>query len=175
MNYRCDDCGREFPKEYSLKTHKQHCDDEPYKDRETLYEMYHENGMTQAEIAEEFGCCDLTISNWMDKLDVDTKDCDWKVSKQGPQNPAFVNHACYSTDERGYSYWQSKADDNKTVSVHRLAAVAWFGIDEVKDKVVHHENGVKWDTREDNLSVMTDPEHKSHHANKRERDGSVFV
>jgi hypothetical protein len=54
--------------------------------------------------------------------------------------------------------------------VHRLAAVAWFGYDEVAENKVHHQNGVKWDNREENLAVMSDSDHKSHHANEWGRD-----
>lgn len=38
-----------------------------YKDKDTLYRLYHGKGMTKADMADELDCSDVTISNWMDK------------------------------------------------------------------------------------------------------------
>ena len=43
-----------------------------YRDKETLYELYHGKGMTKVEIANELGCSDVTVGNWMEKLGVPT-------------------------------------------------------------------------------------------------------
>lgn len=46
--------------------------------------------------------------------------------------------------------------NGNSVYIHRLAAVAWFGFEAVKDNRVYHKNRIRWDTREDNLSVGKD-------------------
>ncbi len=58
-------------------------------------------------------------------------------------------------DRKGERY---TSPDGKSIYIHRLAAVAWFGFDAITDSRVFHANGVKWDTREANLSVGEDPE-----------------
>jgi hypothetical protein len=48
--------------------------------------------------------------------------------------------------------------------MHRLLAVAEFGLDAIKGKHVHHVNGLRWDNRLDNLEVLTPQEHiRGHH------------
>lgn len=45
-----------------------------YRNREWLYTQYHVLKRSQKEIAEECGVCQWTIYNWMDKLDIETRD-----------------------------------------------------------------------------------------------------
>lgn len=45
------------------------------------------------------------------------------------------------------------------LSVHRLVAIAEYGLDEVSNKIVHHVNGCPYDNRPENLEVMTQGEH----------------
>lgn len=45
---------------------------EPYKEKETLYELYHGEGMTQKEIGDKFGCSGVTVGNWMEKHGIPT-------------------------------------------------------------------------------------------------------
>jgi hypothetical protein len=42
-------------------------------------------------------------------------------------------------------------------------AMSEYGYDEVKDKVVHHKNDIKWDNRPKNLELMTASEHTTYH------------
>jgi len=58
--------------------------------------------------------------------------------------------------------------------VHRLAAVAWFGFDAVKNKHVHHKNGIPWDNRECNLEPISPEEHNTiHHKGKDINDAQL--
>lgn len=45
---------------------------EPWKDKDELQRLYHEEGLNQAEIGDELGTTGATISYWMQKLEVDT-------------------------------------------------------------------------------------------------------
>jgi hypothetical protein len=45
------------------------------------------------------------------------------------------------------------------VPVHRLCAVAWYGIDAVADADVHHRIPIPWLNIESNLAPLPAPEH----------------
>jgi len=45
------------------------------------------------------------------------------------------------------------------VPIHRLVAVAKFGVDAVASSVVHHKNGVRFDNRPENLEIYSNKEH----------------
>jgi hypothetical protein len=81
----------------------------------------------------------------------------------------YANH---KLSQRGYSVWQSHDPDgvHRGMKVHRLLAIAEHGIGAVKDKVVHHENGIKWDNRPENIEVMDETEHLRQHYEEREID-----
>lgn len=38
-----------------------------WQDKDTLYELYHGNGLDKKKIGEEVGCSDVTVSNWLQK------------------------------------------------------------------------------------------------------------
>jgi len=69
--------------------------------------------------------------------------------------------------ETGYLAWKHSIDgDAKTISVHRLVAVAEYGFDATIGMDVHHINGVKWDNRPENLDLVDRGEHRSAHKRK---------
>lgn len=45
-------------------------DQKPWQDKQTLYELYHGQGLHKRAIGECLGCSDVTIHNWMDRLGV---------------------------------------------------------------------------------------------------------
>lgn len=47
--------------------------DEPWHDEERLRELYWEEELDMQEIAEELGCSRITVQEWMDKLDIETR------------------------------------------------------------------------------------------------------
>lgn len=47
-------------------------DTTPWRDEQRLRELYVEKDLTQQEIADQMGCDKKTISNWLDKYDIDT-------------------------------------------------------------------------------------------------------
>jgi len=46
---------------------------EPWKDPEVLRRLYHDKGLTQREIADEFGCTQPNISHWLRRLGIETR------------------------------------------------------------------------------------------------------
>ena len=143
----------------------------PWQEEERLRELYHERGMSMAEIGEEWECSPQTVSNWVERHGLEARAVGHNGS--GPDSPTWVPYARFETNNEGYEVWRSRADNRAAVSVHRLAAVAWYGYDAVVDHDVHHVNGVKWDTRKDNLALLDPSEHRAHHARELHRRGEL--
>jgi len=111
--------------------------------------------MTQGEIADGFGVCAKTISNWMDKFDISVRSTDRRP-------------ACYITDSDGYEYWRPEVlGERRWVSVHRLVAVAEYGVERVSGVEVHHDNEIRWDNRPENLELWNTSEHTALHQERR--------
>jgi transposase-like protein len=133
--------------------------DAPYKDKESLYTEYVVNGRTSEELANEWECDQTTILNWLDKFGIERRQTgDWQT--QG--------YASYFMSDDSYMRWMDyeKPSRGKSIPVHRLIAVAEWGVDAVKDNHIHHKNGIKWDNRVENLEIVTPSEHaKMHYEN----------
>jgi len=107
-----------------------------------------QRGISQAEIAEAEDVSEKAIEHFFRARGV-------KMKELRPVN-LMMNG--------GYERWQHDWDGERfRFPVHRLAAIAWFGIDAVKGKDIHHVNGIPWDTREDNLEVLSVAEHNATH------------
>ena len=79
---------------------------------------------------------------------------------------ADQEYATYTTHEQGYKIWKtwdSEKERNVQLFVHRLLGVAKYGIEPMKDMVVHHKNKHKYDNRMENIEIMTNSSHASHH------------
>jgi len=121
-----------------------------YKDSEWLQEQYVEQDRSQVEIAEECGVSDMTIHRWREKF--------------GIENPETAQ---FGIQTDGYEQWRCESGPAPadSVTVHRLLAT--LKVDELSEldgKHVHHESGVPWDNRLENLSVLTPSEHQGRHA-----------
>ena len=95
------------------------------------------------------GVTGAAISYWMKKLGVEST---W-----------FKDRARFAMGSDGYEEWTSVHDGEKLrVYVHQVFAIA-HGADPYEifggDQQVHHKNGIKWDTREDNIEVLGLVEH----------------
>lgn len=138
-------------------------DNTPYREETTLRELYHGKGLDSREIAERYGVSKTTILDWMDRHEIQRRDNQEAQTRSLRKNPPW-----HTWHPDGYEMAGCEIlGETKYVLIHRLAAVAWFGWGAVEDKVVHHENEVKWDNREENLSPMSDSAHKSYHITKR--------
>ena len=155
-NHKCPVCGAAFGSKRSLASHKGAGHNKPWMDKDNLESEYIEKGRPATELSDEWGCDKKTIYNWLDKFGFDRRDAGHYCRKE------YVN---YNTSPAGYERWQLNAgeDRGRTVSVHRLAAVAWFGIESVAGKHVHHKNGVKWDNRKENVELLEASEHMRLH------------
>jgi len=138
----------------------------PWEDEALLRELYWERGLSLSQVADELGCTYHPVRKNMIRLGIPRRDSRAVAGNYQKRRPAH-----YRTRENGYEAWGVRVDDNQyTVSVHRLAAVAWSGFETVTDKHVHHKQPIPWLNTEWNLDIMNDGEHKSLHARSRARD-----
>lgn len=127
---------------------------------EILRRLYWEDGMKISEIADEFSISEEPIRRRME---------DYNIERRSSADYKWVNRASFGHDTRGYERWTATNGkyEKDRFRVHRLAAVAWFGVDKVAGSVVHHKNGITWDNREENLEVMSASDHAKLHAEER--------
>lgn len=128
-------------------------------DEEWLREKYQEEGLTAPGVADIVGCSENAVLN--------------AVEEQGipKHSQGIVNKTIHPSFDYNRGYMRATAhnyDDGEqvgtdTIRVHRLVAVAKYGFDALKGKVVHHKNGVKWDNRPCNLEIMAQSEHMERH------------
>lgn len=55
--------------------------DGPWRDEETLRELYHDKGWGATTIAEELGCDKKTIYNWLDRHDIETRESTHDINR----------------------------------------------------------------------------------------------
>ena len=121
----------------------------PYADPARLRDLYHEQGYSLREIADELDCHYTTVHQYMDQHGIERRDANF--------NPDKAKHATFTMHTQGYELWVA---NSATVLVHRLVAVATHGFDAVCDGIVHHQNEIKWDNRPENLTLCES--HRQH-------------
>lgn len=165
MSVECPQCGETFGTERGLNIHRSKSHKERYKQKEVLQRLYHEEGLTQGEIADKFGIKANTIGRWMDRLGVDAR-----MAYQDPRYPPhhhFFDNPNYGV---GYEYERVSTQVDGTLytfPIHRLIAVAIGELDPPEftdwDVVIHHESKHGLDNRHDNLERMERGDHTAHH------------
>jgi len=147
--------------------------DGKYNDAEWLRQEYVEKGRSAIDMSEECGVHFDTIYKRLKEHNIprrtikEATNLSDKYGFKGRDHPrwneSIVPYYTHSRDN--YVCWSHNWDNTRDhVFVHRLIAVAEYGIDAVKGKEVHHKNGIKWDNRPDNLELLTSSEHtKLHH------------
>jgi len=163
---KCDVCGSSFDSYKAMRVHKSRAGhmEKPWRDKEKLQELYVEKRLGSNEIADRLGCGQTAILDALKDFNIQTRSLsESKKAKRAKEPPAF--RTCPS----GYEEVLNKHDGKQhVVRVSRLAAVAWFGYEDVCGNHVHHKNEIPWDNRESNLEVMTPKEHHKHHYRQRE-------
>lgn len=141
--------------------HEKKNGDKPWRDKETLERMYYDERMSLNEVADKLDCDDEKVRRWMKKYGLERRDLSESHKTLTP---------CLYTNTDGYviSCSSNKMHENPDeVRIHRLVQVAEHGFDEVKNKHVHHKNGVKWDNRPENLELMENSDHLQLEAEQR--------
>jgi hypothetical protein len=104
-------------------------------------------GMSLEQIADEEGISTTGIRKWFYRRDLTY----WAHT---PAN--------FETIPRGYERWSHKYQGTSEYAyVHRLVAVAEYGVDAVESKHIHHKNGIPWDNRPENIEPVSPGEHMS--------------
>jgi len=150
-----------------------------HKDEEWLREKYIDEKRSTNDIANECGVGKTTVLYWLDKFNIERRS-NQEAVKQSWQDAderreeigevfAEANeklHPFVFTKKSGYVLAGSSDGQggSELVRIHRLLAAAEYGTDSVRDKVVHHKNGIKWDNRPENIELMDADEHSRHHA-----------
>ena len=136
----------------------------PYKDEDLMRRLYQDEMMSMTAMAEQFDCSSSTIRKYLDKFGIETRELGEQISIGYGNGPTIVP---MNTKQRGHEIWNHHwKQEHDTVAVHRLVAVAKYGIDAVHRKVVHHKNGIPWDNRPQNLELMEHGDHSVHHRTK---------
>jgi predicted DNA-binding protein YlxM (UPF0122 family) len=138
-------------------------DNPPWKDEYVLRKLYQEQGLSMQAVGDVLGCSQKTISKWLKRNEIKTR----KSNRQKLLTP--------KTDDRGYvAVYSRTSNGGGKAYMHRLLAVAEYGIETVVGKVVHHENNIPWDNRPENIEVKTQANHVTEHA-KNEENGSILT
>ena len=148
---------------------------EPWQDPEVLRQLYYDEKMSQGEIAEKYGKDQSTIHHWMEKCEVKSRPSNVTRVLRDPGG-GFVHADIGGYEQINTGVSREESENTVVYHIHRLCAMAWFGIDAVKGNHVHHKNGIPWDNREENLEVLSESEHRRHHAEKRpKREDGKFA
>lgn len=115
--------------------------------RDLVEELYVERRWSGERIAEETGVSFNTVYDWLDRY--------------GFERHYGKPRTSDSTATGGYEIIHG---DGSSIPVHRLVAVAEYGIDAVKGMHVHHKNNIPWDNRPENLQLLTPAEHTRLHS-----------
>lgn len=139
-------------------------EEKPWQDRKTLRKLYRDKRMSPLEIAEMYGNITAAgIRYWIDKHDIEKRSMSEAARLRWLKEPPNV-----FTGGLGYMTYCHELDGKQSrLLLHRLLAVAEYGFDAVKDKHIHHKNGVRWDNRPDNIELLSPSEHQTKEIIKR--------
>lgn len=130
-----------------------------WQEPQLLEYLYVEKKLNVRELSEELGCSYGTAHTWLQRHGFDTRDRVFEQRRTLLKKPA----SCQTTKD-GYEVARSQTGSHRaSVRIHRLVAVAEHGLDSVKEKIVHHKNGIPWDNRPENLELMSRQKHGELH------------
>lgn len=132
-----------------------------FADKEWLETKYHEEKLTQDQIAELCGVSDPVINRWMKKHGIEARaDAVYRaMAKPG------VAHRLEGTN--GYErVTLSHEGSTYHVGIHRLCAVAWFGMSYFDERDVHHKDRCRSHNAEENLELLSRSDHLALHGGK---------
>lgn len=152
-------CIHRWMVEHEIPRRKGRDDPRPWRDEETLRELYFDEEMSQRDIAEHFDTTQGVINDWFRRFDIDVP----SYAEAG-QIARRVDRAYFYTSTSGYELAGSRVGESTyDIQIHRLVAIAEEGYNSVAGNVVHHENEIPWDNRPSNLTVMDELEHRNMH------------
>jgi transposase len=141
-------------------THHRPVKEGPHTDEEWLRECYFGRKMSITEMADEAGLkSEVSIMRQMDRYGIDRRP-NYVTRVLRDPGAGFVHADAY-----GYEIIRHSVDDQiQYYKHHRLIAMAEHGIEEVKQKHIHHKNNIPWDNRPENLQLVDgNKEHAQYH------------
>lgn len=139
-------------------------DEKPYQDGELMEQLYENEELSTTEIAAVLDCSTGAVVEWLSKHGIKTRSISEgnKLASEGGIIPTFYTRAAKGYEVANSSY--------ATVYIHRLQAVAYWGMEAVNNKHVHHKNSIPWDNRKDNLELLEGGDHIS-----RVHEGNIWL
>jgi len=129
--------------------------DKPWRNKELVNYLYHEKQMSGPKIADKLGCSHSPIYDKIEEtrsISEANRIWTWKL-------PLKIR-----TSKDGYERFSTKIHGkSKSFAHHRLLAVAEYGFDALDENIVHHQNGIPWDNRVENLELMPQSQHVRTH------------
>jgi len=108
------------------------------RDEELLRDLYVSQELSTRTIAERIGCSSHTVSRYLRKYDIETRESDWKIAAEGEENPSWKGG-----HQHGYGYnWEAqraKARKRDGYQCRRCGMTQAEHIEETKLRLhVHH-------------------------------------
>jgi len=146
----------------------------PWRDEETLREEYVHKQRSSRELAEEWGCTHSTVTRWLRKYGLSkySELLTFSLGSRKSEELPDGSRNSTATYENIRVYGQDGTKHR--VTHHRLLAVAEWGLDAIRGKVIHHQNNIPWDNRPDNLELLSHEEHAQHHHETETVDGEPW-
>lgn len=133
-------------------------------DRGKLRKWHHEEELLMSEIADRIGCSTSSVSARFKSHGIEL---DEELVARRRRENARTNYVTFQTDHYGYEVVSCRFKrEVDTAKIHRLVAVAVFGLEAVKGKIVHHKTNIPWLNAHDNIELMERSEHRYHHIEK---------
>lgn len=130
--------------------------DRPWKDGELLRELYEDRLLSANQIRTVLDCANATVHKWLNEHGIEKR----TLSETQAIPHGSLNHVPFRTRSFGHEVWKHS---EHTVLVHRLLAVAEYGLDALEGMQVHHENNIGWDNRPENITLVDPVEHGKLH------------
>jgi len=146
-------------------------------DPEVLETLYWHEGLSMWQIAQRLDVSETTVYRRMRKFGIDRRGR--SHYSQSQQTKQYAKYARYRVND-GYTVWEGNGDSDgfATTFVHQLLLVA-EGEDPHEvysdEYHCHHDNGVRWDNRPENLELLTAEEHMELHAERGDLGGKMLV
>lgn len=122
---------------------------------ERLEDLYYNQLISLRKIGEKFGVGKKQVAKAMEKHGFESM----SQTERGMRQCLKIQ-----IKPSGYYYFRDgMGERTDQLLVHRLVAVAEYGVDALEGMYVHHKNEFKLDNRPENLELMTPSEHMNHH------------
>lgn len=145
--------------EYNWKNAEQRieAEDRPWQDPYVLNYLYYEQGKSTTEAADILGCSSSTVSNWLHRTGLGTRD---RINALRESGATFTRSGPYEMVSA------NNGDRSSCALVHQLVVIANGEDPHVvfeDSTIIHHRDNIPWDNRPVNLEVMDQEQHRRLH------------